>query len=127
MDAFGPAEPPGRQPEPRERVGLDHIRRSAPGVPGAGDTLHRRDRWHSHFYRTAGGFRLEHLQQVAGGGPQRRLLWLFSTIECGANVRYIRGPVRVGLACWHVCDRTVRRRARQQLPALVPPKTFGRT
>jgi len=77
-------------------------------MAGAGDALHRGDRYHPHFYRTAGGVSFQHLQQVTGGGPQRRLRRVRSPVEGGGYFRDGGRPARVRLACWHDSDRTCR-------------------
>lgn len=101
MHPFRPVEPSGRQPEPGDRVGLDHVWRCAPGMPGAGDTLHRRDRWHSHFYRTAGGDCLKLVQQIPRGGPQRVSRRFLSAVDGGAYLSDAGGTLGIGLTRGH--------------------------
>ncbi len=73
----------------------------------AGDTLHRRDRYHPHFHGTSWGVSLQHLQQVPRRSPQRRLRRFLPPVKGGG---YLGNPVRafgVGLTWRHVRDRTV--------------------
>jgi hypothetical protein len=72
----------------------------------ASDALHRRDRYHSHFHRTAGGVSFEHPQKVTGGSPQRRLRRVLSPVEGGGYFRDAGRSIRVGLPRWHTADRT---------------------
>ena len=53
--AVGEIQPSGGQPDPGHRVGLDHVRRRAAGVPRPGDRLHRHERRDAHLDRPAGG------------------------------------------------------------------------
>ena len=53
-NCVGPGEPPGGQKYKRDRIGLDHVRRGAPGMGRPFDTLNRAKRWNPHLHRTAG-------------------------------------------------------------------------
>jgi hypothetical protein len=75
-------------------------------MPGTGDTLHGRDRWHPHFHAAAGGGRLEQLQQIPRGSPQRRPRRILALIKRPRCDRDSGGAVRVGFAWWHESDRT---------------------
>jgi hypothetical protein len=75
----------------------------------AGDTLHRRDRYHSHFHGTSWSVSLQHLQQIPRGSPQRPLRGILAPVKGGG---YLGNPVRafgVGLTWRHACDGTCQR------------------
>ena len=54
-------------------------------MAGAGDRLHRRDRYHSYLHRTTWAYSLELMQQKTRGGPESTPLWLVPAVKRGAN------------------------------------------
>ena len=70
------------------------------------DALHRRDRYHSHFYGTSWGFCLKYLQQVPRRSPQRRLRRFLPPVKGSGYLRDTGGAFGIGLTRRHVRDRT---------------------
>jgi hypothetical protein len=87
-------------------------------VARACDTLHRRDRYHSHFYGTSWGVSLKYLQQVPRRGPQRRLRRFLPLVDGCPDLGNPVGAFRVGLTRWHVRDGTASRRLEVTLAAV---------
>jgi hypothetical protein len=75
----------------------------------AGDTLHRRDRYHPHFHGTSWGVSLQHLQQVPGRSPQRRLRRFLPAVNGSPDLGNSVRAFGVGLTRWHACDGTCQR------------------
>jgi hypothetical protein len=103
---LSPAEPPGREQEPGQRIRLDDVGRSPSRVARPGDALHRRDRYHSHFHGTSRGVSLKYLQQVPRRSPQPRLRRFLAVVDGCPDLGNPCWAFGVGPPGWHVCDGT---------------------
>ena len=111
----GPAEAPGRQPDPGNRIGLDDVGRGAPGMPWARHALHRGERGDPHLHGLAGNGRRQQAEQVPDRDAERvrgrRLTGVERTGHRGHARRVTRirapgPPGRGGTPCWlsgHAC------------------------
>ena len=107
LDGVRPAQPAGRQPDPGQRVRLDHVRRRTTGVPWALDRLHRRVRRDPQLQRAA--------RRPLGEHVGERL----------ADHRARRGPARPAPA--PAASGTGRRRARPARSPGSPGSRPGRS
>jgi hypothetical protein len=74
LQSFAPAKLANRDSKPGLWVHFDNIRRGAPGVPRAFDTLNCTERRHPYLHGIAGSHRTEFLQEIAHCGSELRII-----------------------------------------------------